>query len=190
MDEMRRKDRQMDKEFALEVIDKASFGVVSMVDEKDEPHGLPLSIVREGNNLYFHSARDGRKVKILERNPRVSITFVGYVNVPKLYSNKDLDDIVKDESKAGLLVTSVFTTEFESAIVKGKVVLVEDEAEKIKVLELVCQKYTPDKMDYFNMAVKSGLKSTNVYKIEIEDISSKRKRYDKDGQEMKWGRME
>ena len=187
---MRRKDRQMDKEFAFEVIDKASFGVVSMVDENNEPRGLPLSIVRDENALYFHSAKDGRKVKILEKNPSVSVAFVGYVNVPKLYTNEELEKIVMDESKAGLLITSVFTTEFESAIVKGKVVLVEDEEERIKVLELVCKKYTPDKMNYFNMAIKSGIKSTNVYKIEIEEITSKRKRYDKDGQEMKWGRME
>ena len=190
MVDMRRKDRQMDKEFALKVKDKASFAVVSMVDENNEPPGLPLSIVRDGDNLYFHSAKDGRKVRIFDKNPKVSIAFVSYTNIPELYSKEDLDEIARDESKAGLLISSVFTTEFESAIVKGTVVLVEDEEERIKVLDLVCQKYTPSKMDYFNMAIKSGLKRTNVYKIEIEEITSKRKRYDKDGQEMKWGRME
>ena len=43
-------------------------------------------------------------------------------------------------------------------------------------------------MDYFNMAIKAGLKRTNVYKIEIEEIKAKRKKYDESGEEMKWRR--
>ena len=40
------------------------------------------------------------------------------------------------------------------------------------------------------MAIKAGLKRTNVYKIEIEEVNAKRKKYDIYGEEMKWGRME
>ena len=97
---------------------------------------------------------------------------------------------MKDESKAGLLGSSVFTTEYESALVKGKVCLVENEEERIEAMRLICEKYTPSKMAYFNMAIKSGLARTNVYKIVIEEITAKRKKYDKNGEEMKWGRME
>lgn len=42
-------------------------------------------------------------------------------------------------------------------------------------MKLICQKYTPSKMDYFDLAIKWGLKRTKVYKIEIEDIKAKRK---------------
>ncbi|WP_352404300.1 pyridoxamine 5'-phosphate oxidase family protein [Sporanaerobacter acetigenes] len=59
----------------------------------------------------------------------------------------------------------------------GKVKLVEDEEEKIKAMKLICEKYTPTKMDYFNMAIKAGLKRTNVYGIEIEEIKAKRKKF-------------
>ncbi len=187
---MRRKDREMSIEFGNEVIDKSRCGFISMIDEENEPYGIPLSIVRDENTLYFHSATDGRKVKILEKNPNVNVTFVGEVKVPENYTKNELDEIVKDESKAVLLISSVFTTEYESAVVKGKVKLVEDEEEKIKAMKLICEKYTPIKMDYFNMAIKAGLKRTNVYRIEIEEIKAKRKKYDIHGEEMKWGRME
>lgn len=187
---VRRKDREMGREYGLEVIDKSKYGLVSMVEENNEPYGVPLSIVREENTLYFHSAKDGKKVEIFKNNPRVSIGFVGQVEVPEIFTEEELDKMVKDESKAALFISSVFTTEYESAIVKGKVKLVEDNKEKIKAMKSICEKYTPGKMKYFNMAVESGLGRTNVYKVEIESIRSKRKKYDTHGEEMKYGRME
>lgn len=187
---MRRKDREMTKAFGLEVIDKSKYGVISMIDEDNEPYGIPLSIVRDENNLYFHSAMGGEKVEIFEENPKVSIAFVGETKIPENYTEEELDEIVKDESKAVLLISKVFTTEYESAVVTGKVKLVEDEEEKIKAMRLICEKYTKTKMDYFDMAIKAGLKRTNVYRIDIEEINAKRKKYDLNGEEMKWGRME
>lgn len=56
-------------------------------------------------------------------------------------------------------------------------------------MKLICEKYIPTKMDYFDLAIKAGLKRTNVYKIEIEEIKAKRKKYDINGEEMKCGRM-
>lgn len=186
---MRRKDREMSREFGIEVIDKASYGVVSMIDEDNEPYGIPLSIARDGNNLYFHSALDGKKVKIFDKNPKVSVSFVGQTKVPEIYSKEELDEIVKNKSKAGVLASKVFTTEYESAIVKGKIKSVEDEEEKLRAIKLICEKYTPTKMEYFNLAIESGLQIINIYKIEIEEIKAKRKKFDMHGEEMKWGKM-
>lgn len=185
---VRRKDREMNAVFGKEVIDKARYGMVSMIDEENEPYGLPLSIVRDGERLYFHSAKEGKKVDILKKNPKVCIVFVGDVNIPDNYSKDELDEITKDESKAALLISSVFTTEYESAMVKGEVKLVEDQEERVKALGLICEKYTPDKVAYFNMAIKAGLKRTNVYRVEIEKLTAKRKKYDTHGKEMKWGK--
>lgn len=187
---MRRKDRAMDKEFGLRVIDHADYGVLSMIDEKNEPYGIPLSIVRNGDILYFHSAMDGKKVNSLSKNPMVSIIFVGDVKVPENYTDEELRKIGKDASKASTFISNVFTTEFESAIVRGTVKQIEDKDEKIKAMKFICEKYTPTKIDYFDMAIKSGLSRTNIYSVQIEDITSKRKKYDKNGEEMKWGRME
>lgn len=187
---MRRKDREMNREFGLKVIDKARYGVVSMIDEDGEPYGLPLSIVRDGDKLYFHSAMAGKKVKTFEKDPRVSVAFVGDVKVPENYSKEELDEMVQDKSKAVLLISRVFTTEFESTIVRGNVEKVEENDEKINALRLICEKYTETKMDYFSTAIEAGLKRVNVYRIEIDELTAKRKKYDEEGEEMKWGRME
>ena len=104
---MRRKDREMDEKFGMEVIDRTRYGVLSMVADDNEPYGVPLSIVRDGNNLYFHSAKDGRKVKTLANNPNVSIVFVGKVKIPENYTEEQLKEIAKDESKAALLISKV-----------------------------------------------------------------------------------
>lgn len=187
---MRRKDREMSGDFGIEIIDKAKYGVLSMVAGDKEPYGVPLSIVRDGNNLYFHSAADGKKVRTLANSPNVGIVFVGEVKIPENCTKEQLDEITKDESGTALLISKVFTTEYESAIIRGRVKLVEDEQEKIKAMRLICEKHTPTKMDYFDMAVKTGLRRTNVYKIEIKEIKAKRKKYDAHGEEMKRCRVE
>ena len=186
---MRRKDRQMPPQFAHQVIDKAPYGVVSMIDG-DHPYSVPLSIVRSGDVLYFHSAKQGRKVEVLARNANVTVVFVGDKGVPENYSHDELEEMNSDASKAVKLISSVFTTEFESAIVTGVVKMVDDVDEKIAAMRLICEKYTPDKMKYFDTAIDAGLKRTYVYKVEIEGLSAKRKKYDDEGVEMKWGRME
>lgn len=45
-------------------------------------------------------------------------------------------------------------------------------------------------MKYFDDAVKASIDRTMVIGIEIEEITAKRKKYDVNGDEMKWGRME
>lgn len=187
---MRRKDREMDKEFALNLIDRSDYGVVSLVDKDNLPYAIPLSLVREGNFIYFHSALSGEKVDLLDLERRVSIVFVGQVKVPDLYSREELINLSKDEKNANLLVSTVFTTEFESAIVMGRVSKIKDESDKIRILKLICQKYTPDKMLLFDIGAQSGVDKVNIYRIEIEEITGKRKKFDSLGKEMKWMRKE
>ena len=186
---MRRKEREMNREFGLKIIDAARYGIISMVDKDGKPYGLPLSIVRDGEVLYFHSAKEGKKVEALEQNTEVSVAFVGETRIPENYTREELDDMVRDEANAKLFISNVFTTEFESAIIFGKVKLVEDEDERIKAMRLICEKYTPTKMDYFDMAVRTGLGRANVYRIEIEQLTAKRKKYDEYGEEMRFGRV-
>ncbi len=187
---MRRKDRAMSKEFGLSVIDRARYGVVSVIGDGKVPYSLPLSIVRDGDVLFFHSAQEGTKVELFKNDTDVSVVFVGETHIPGNFSKDQLDEMSKDVSKAVQLISKVFTTEFESAVVTGKVNLVEDRDQKIHALKLICEKYTPDKMDYFPIAIKSGLDKTNIYTINIDKITAKRKKYDIDNQEMKWERME
>ncbi|MDY0236475.1 MAG: pyridoxamine 5'-phosphate oxidase family protein [Gudongella sp.] len=185
---MRRKDREMDRKFALEVIDKSKYGIVSVVDKNNMPYSVPISIVRDGDMLYFHSAMAGDKVELYNLEPRANIVFVGEVQVPNLYSKDELDELLKDKKNANLVVSTIFTTEFESAIVQGRINRIEDQNQKIKVLKLICEKYTPDKMELFDIGVEAGVDKVLIYGIKIEEITAKRKKFDESGKEMKWMR--
>ncbi len=184
---MRRKDREMGKEFALKVIDKVHFGVLSVAAGK-ESHSIPLSIARKKETLYFHSAMEGTKVDIFQKEPLATIVFVGEVKVPENFTEEELKEMAADEKKAVDLIRKVFTTEYESCIVKGPIRLVKDKNEEEEAHRVICEKFTPTKMDYFEIALKAGLHRTNIYAIEIEEITGKRKKYDEYGEEMKFQR--
>ena len=171
---MRRTDREMDREFGIGVIDSSDYGIVSVNNTKNA-YSVPLSIVRDENTLYFHSGKQGTKTELFLNDTNATVVFVG---------------MNRDTSKAVKFISSVFTTEFESAIVKGKISKVTEQTEKISALRLICEKYTPSKMEYFDIAIKAGLDKTNIYSIEIEELTAKRKKYDGFGKEMKWGRLD
>ena len=176
---MRRKDREMSRSFGEDLIDLAPYGILSTVAPEGLPYALPLSIVRVGDALYFHSARAGCKVEVLRAGLPVQVVFVGHVKVPQLYSRQELDAIREDEHRASELTRRVFTTDYE----------VTDDQEKEYSLQALCAKYTPDKLDLVPAALRAGMSKTRIYRIDIESITAKRKKYDTRGEEMIYQRM-
>lgn len=188
---MRRKDREMSREFALEVVDRATFGTIALWDEeKEESYSLPLSLVRVGETLYFHSAKTGRKTELLKEGQRLSASFVAWNEVPDTFSVEAVREMVADPKTLPRLLSRVFTTQFASAVVTGTLRMVSGEKEVEEAMEAICLKYTPDKMEFFLPALKAGAPRMQVYALDILEIHGKRKKLDKFGEEMKWGRME
>lgn len=185
---MRRKDREMDEAFALAVIDHSPYGVLSFCHEQRSV-ARALSLVREGHVLYFHSATGGEKVDFFTEGLPVSLVFVSHVQVPDFLSNTAIDHMIEKGDSASLL-TKVFTTEFSSAMVEGKLRCVTEQKEKNTALRRICEVYTPGKMQYFDRAVALSLDKVHVYAVDIEKITGKRKKFDEQGEEMKWGRSE
>ena len=154
---MRRADRQQDRDFSLALIDRCTHGVLALSTGEETPYCLPLSLVRVGNCLYFHCAREGRKVQLLRRNPRVCVTFVG-------------------EDAPTLEAPVNYTTLYQSVIVTGTAGEVLDREEKIAALRALCQKLTPGFMEHFDLAVKKSLDVTAVWRIEMEALTGKAKK--------------
>ena len=48
---------------------------VGMADTDGTPYVLPMNFGYKDGVIYLHSAQDGRSISILERNPKVCITF-------------------------------------------------------------------------------------------------------------------
>lgn len=186
---MRRKDREMNQDFGLMVIDKARFATMAMVTEDGKPYAIPVSPARVGDVIYIHSAREGIKLDHLRNNPEVTMVFVGDVHVPDPITPEEYQEY-KAADKIGIFASTRFTTEYESAILQGWVNFVEDEEETIQGLRAISEKFTPLNMDYFEEAARSGLHRVQVLRIDILDVTAKRKKFDSAGEEMKWGRME
>ena len=73
----------------------------------------------------------------------------------------------------------------------GKAEIVTDRDEKIDALRAICKRFLPNHMDAFDDAITRSLERTAVVKITLtEPPTGKRKQYDKQGDELKYGRME
>jgi len=179
----------MDRSFGLYVIDKARFAVLTTIGENMIPYSVPVSPARVGDSLYLHSAPEGRKIDNLEFNPAVTMVFVGDTRVPDPIQPEEFEAL-KAEDQVATLMSNKFTTEFESAILTGNAVFVTSHEEKLRGLRAITEKYTPLNLPYFEAAAESGLARVVVIRIDIETLTAKRKKFDANGVEMKWGRME
>lgn len=148
---MRRKDREMDQAFAFMVLDRCEYATLATVNPDGTPYCIPVTIAREGEDLFIHSAMKGQKLDNLRQNPRVCLTAVGDTHIPE------------DE----------FTTAYESAVVCAEAEEVVSEEEKIHALRLLCQRHVPSHMDAFEKEIQRSLFRTAVWKFHIHSITGK-----------------
>ena len=148
---MRRKDRALSTEAALQIIDACPFATLSLIDEEGMPYGVPITIVREGSAVYFHSALEGRKIDGLRKNSHVSLSCV------EKAENSQTD----------------YTVYYTSAILKGRAEEITEEEEKLYALELLCRRHTPQLMKTFSSYAQRFLNVTGVWKITVESVSGK-----------------
>ena len=171
---MRKASREMDAAFALEILDKAPYITVSFTRPDGTPYGVPLSLARtDDKTFYFHCALDGEKLDCIAANPSVALSAV--TRCTPTVGPKD----------------GSFTLQYKSAMAIGKAEIVTDRDEKIEALRAICLRFLPHHMDAFDDAIARSLERTAVVKITLTaPPTGKRKQYDKQGEELKWQRME
>lgn len=171
---MRKESRAMDSQWALELMHKAPYITVSFVDADGRAYGLPLSLASDDDvRWYFHCALEGKKIEAIKAHPEVCLSAV----------TRCTPTVGPDDGD--------FTLQYKSAIALGKAEIVTDDEEKISGLRLICQRFLPQHMDAFDPSIARSLHRTAVVRITLtEPPVGKRKQYDKEGKEMKYGRME
>lgn len=148
---MRRADRALNREAALETLDRCVFGVLSLCAPDGTPYAVALNLVRDGDHLYFHCASEGLKVDLLRQNPKVCVLFV---------DNAAID-------QAGL------TTHYASALVRGTAREVVQIEEKRRALMLLCMRYAPEFAEKGNRCATESADHTGVWCVELESITGK-----------------
>lgn len=125
---MRRKDRELTEEKQiLEIIKKCKVCRLA-VQDRDGLYLVPLNFgyAFDGGNLtlYFHSAKEGRKMDALQENPKVCFEM-------------DCEHaLIEADSPCG------YGYEFASVIGNGTAEIIEDAGEKIQALSLLMQHQT------------------------------------------------
>ena len=152
MKQMRKAARQKDEAWALDVFDRAPYITVSMTRPDGSPYGLPLSLVRsDSRTFYFHCTSEGEKIDCIKANPLVSLSAVSRC-APRYEAEKNN-----------------FTMYYNSAVALGRASIVDDDAEKIEALRLICQRFLPAYMDNFDEAVARSLSRTTIIKITLTE---------------------
>ena len=129
--QMRRSDRQMAPEKALEVLDSALFAVLAVIDTTAEtfaiPYSIPLSFAFDRKNmaLYFHKARGAGRL--------LHCMAASQTPLPAHCS------IVTDVHT----LPQKFSTEYASAMIEGELDLLDTDAEKLEALLMLTAKYSP-----------------------------------------------
>lgn len=164
----------MDSAWALEVMRKAPYITVSFTRPDGSAYGVPLSLACTSDSLwYFHCATEGDKLDAIAAHPEVCLSAV-----------------TKCQPTVGPKDGS-FTLQYRSAIAFGKAEQVTDDKEKAEALRAICRRFLPEHMDAFDTAIERSLHRTAVVRITLtEPPTGKRKQYDCNGEEMKYGRME
>ena len=149
---MRRKDREITSRAEIEsIIRKATVCRLAMVDG-EAPYIVPMSFGYAGECLYFHSAREGRKLDILRRNDRVCFEF-------------DIDQQVVAADRA-----CKWGFRFQSVIGTGRAFFIDQPEAKQKALATIMRQYTAKTFGYDQRAVAQ----TVVFGVAIETLSGKR----------------
>jgi nitroimidazol reductase NimA-like FMN-containing flavoprotein (pyridoxamine 5'-phosphate oxidase superfamily) len=148
---MRRSDKEIiDKRTFEEILSKAEICRIGIIDD-GIPYIVPLNYGYCGGKLYFHSARQGRKMELLRKNNRVS------------FEIEYLSEIIKGD------IPCNWTTRYRSLMGTGYIEISENETEIREGLDIIMAHYGDHQSTYD----ESFLKRIVILTLTIEKISGK-----------------
>ena len=168
VDRMRRKEREMDRMFALAVLDKALWMTLSMTGLDGRPYSVPVNMTRSGEWLYLHSAQVGEKAACLRAHPEVCVAAVGDTR----------------------LVPEKYAMEYESAVVRGYAEEILDEEERQEALRVFSFKFRPESQAEFEANSRACLARTALFRVHMDEVTAKRMKFGPDGEEVQSGGAE
>jgi nitroimidazol reductase NimA-like FMN-containing flavoprotein (pyridoxamine 5'-phosphate oxidase superfamily) len=155
--------RIKNKELIDKILDNNEYGTLALCKD-NIPYSVPLNFSILNDCIYFHGAKKGKKVDIIEANANASFSVVeNYSLIQSYFSTKDN-------------LACPATHFFKSIIVQGKIQFVSDYEEKADALESLMQKLQPEgkyiplkDKDVYEKKINGVL----VYKLVIDNIEGK-----------------
>jgi nitroimidazol reductase NimA-like FMN-containing flavoprotein (pyridoxamine 5'-phosphate oxidase superfamily) len=150
---MLRRDREISNKSEIEAILHNCLLLHLAMSDGDQPYLVPLSYGFDGQNIYFHSARTGRKLDILKKNAKVCFQVGQKV------------ELVTDTENA-----CDWSFRYESVIGFGRAEELTDPGQRQAALNHIMQHYSGRDWTF----PQSSLNRTSVWQIRIDEMSGKR----------------
>lgn len=152
---IRRQDRVMSEQDAEQLLRSGEYGFLAMQAEEGGGYGIPLTYAwdAERNAVYIHGAPEGRKLRCLAAEPRVSFCIVGHTQI----------------------LPEQYVTEYQSLLLFGRATAELDEAERAHALELILQKHCAHMLEAGRAFAAAALHRTRAIRIDIDSWSAKTK---------------
>lgn len=148
---MRREDRLITDPTVLNtIIQRGHLMHLALCDE-NIPFLVPVFYAYDGTALYFHSARAGTKISILQKNPAVCFEISEYAGV------------IPDP------VACNFEARHRTVIGIGRACFLGDPTEKINALNRIVAQFTAQQFTF----PEASLRATTVIRIDIDSMKGK-----------------
>lgn len=118
---MRRAKQQLSDEETIEILKNNTAGTLALLGDDGYPYSLPISYAYVDHKLIFHSALTGHKIDAIQNYEKASFSVI------------DQDQIIPEK----------YTTCFRSAIVFGKIQILDNENEIRNTINILAEKYRP-----------------------------------------------
>ena len=148
---MHKASRQLSDAETLEILKKGDHGTLSVQGDDGYPYSTPVNYIMVDNKLYIHSAPYGYKIECLERNTKCCFSAI----------------------ISAKIIPSKITAAFESVIMTGNAVFIEDQAEKRAALEAFVTQKRPGYEDVGFKMIDKQIEKTAVMRIDPISMTGK-----------------
>jgi nitroimidazol reductase NimA-like FMN-containing flavoprotein (pyridoxamine 5'-phosphate oxidase superfamily) len=149
---VRRRDKEITSRLEIDSIIRNSLVCRIALANHNEPYVVPVSFGYDGQAIYIHTAKSGRKIDFIEANSRVCF---------ELETNVSLEADDSDACK--------WTFEFESVIGYGTIIELKTAEDKSRGLNQIMLHYSGHEWDIDQAATAT----TRVWRIDVESVAGK-----------------
>lgn len=147
--EMRRKNQQIPHEEAVQMLQRATSGVLALSGDDGYPYALPMSHLYQDGKLYFHCAADGHKIDAIRRCGKASFCVIAQ------------DEVIEE----------TFTTHFRSVIAFGRIRIMEDENEKRAAIAALAERFSPGRDS--SREIEGSIRHMHMLVMDIDHMTGK-----------------
>jgi len=148
---MRRIKQLLTRDECIEILCRATAGVLALTGDGGYPYAVPLSHVYDDGCLYFHSALHGHKVDAIVADGRCSFCVI------------DRDEVHPES----------FTTHYKSVIAFGRIHIIDDDEERLQALRMLGHRHAPHDATGLQREIDKDFERVLMLRLDIEHLTGK-----------------